>query len=342
MKTLVKMTFGSHLYGTATPESDRDYKGVFLPTTRDVLLGKIPKTFTDNTNRDPNQKNSPDDVDSEFYSLHYFLELALKGETVALDMLHAPRSALLETSLTWASLTSNRQRFYTRNLRSLVGYARRQAAKYGVKGGRLSDARQVLEILKAAGERTRIGELDLPTLEHGRWTAEYHEVHHPRGVRYYEICGKRLQATARAEHYVETMEKFVDEYGHRAKLAERNEGIDWKAISHALRAGYQTYYILTDRGFEYPLPETGYLVKVKRGEVPFAKAGAALEELIARVEDLSANSPLPERADRDWWERWLYNVMATEVGLDLLDHAQMELRMMGPREHAKGFLRGMP
>lgn len=335
MKTIVRMHFGSHLYGTATPESDRDYKGVFMPDTRDVLLGKIPKTFTRNTNRDPNQKNSSGDVDLELYSLHYFLELALKGETVALDMLHAPRSAVLETSRTWASLVSNRERFYTKNLRSLVGYARRQAAKYGVKGSRLSDARRVLEILKAAGERTRVGELDLPTMEHGRW------VDPEGGVRSYQICGKLLQETARAEHYVDTMEKFVEEYGHRAKLAERNEGIDWKAISHALRAGYQTYYILTDRGFSYPLPETDYLVRIKRGEVPFAEASTILEDLIERVEGLSANSPLPERADREWWERWLYNVMATEVGLDLLDHAQQELRMMGPRERAEGFLRGM-
>lgn len=325
MKTIVRMNFGSRLYGTATPDSDRDYKGIFLPDTRDVLLGKIPKTFTENTNRDPNQKNSPDDVDLELYSLHYFLELALKGETVALDMLHAPQSAVLETSLTWASLASNRERFYTKNLRSLVGYARRQAAKYGVKGGRLADARRVLEILKAAGERARVAELELPDLEHGCW------IEPDGGVRSYQICGKLLQETARAEHYVETMEKFVDEYGHRAKLAERNEGIDWKAISHALRAGYQTFYILTDRGFEYPLPETDYLVKVKRGEVPFAEASAALEELIDRVEELSANSTLPERADRAWWERWLASVVGRAVYAEL-----------GPKIRADRFLEGLP
>lgn len=211
MKTIVRMHFGSHLYGTATPESDRDYKGIFLPETRDVLLGKIPKTVAENTNRDPNQKNSPEDVDLELYSLHYFLELALKGETVALDMLHAPWGALIEKSLTWASLVSNRERFYTKNLRSLVGYARRQAAKYGVKGSRLADARRVLDILKAAGEGARVGELDLPALEHGLW------IEPEGGVRSYQICGKLLQETARAEHYVETMERFIEEYGHRAK-----------------------------------------------------------------------------------------------------------------------------
>lgn len=177
----------------------------------------------------------------------------------------------------------------------------------------------------AASSYARVGELDLPALEHGLW------IEPEGGVRSYQICGKLLQETARAEHYVETMERFIEEYGHRAKLAERNEGIDWKAISHALRAGYQTYYILTQRGFEYPLPETDYLVKVKRGEVPFAEASETLEVLIDLVERLSASSPLPERADRDWWERWLVSVVgrAVYVGLE-------------PKVRADRFLEGLP
>ena len=36
MDFIVKMKFGSHLYGTATAQSDVDLKGVFLPT-REVL-----------------------------------------------------------------------------------------------------------------------------------------------------------------------------------------------------------------------------------------------------------------------------------------------------------------
>lgn len=43
MKELVRMKFGSHLYGTATPESDTDIKGVFLPELRDLLLARAPR-----------------------------------------------------------------------------------------------------------------------------------------------------------------------------------------------------------------------------------------------------------------------------------------------------------
>jgi len=36
MKCIVEMVFGSHLYGTDTPESDKDYKGVFMPARDDI------------------------------------------------------------------------------------------------------------------------------------------------------------------------------------------------------------------------------------------------------------------------------------------------------------------
>lgn len=308
MNTIVKMTFGSHLYGTAGPTSDTDYKGIFMPSADQVLLGKIPKSVHLGTKRDNNAKNGPEDVDHEVYSLHYFLELALRGETVALDMLHAPRSAIEVHSLTWSRLVANRQKFYTKNLRALVGYARRQAAKYGVKGSRLSDAKQVLKILRTADVAERIGDLELPELEHGRWLGE-----DDKGIRAYQICGKKLLETARVASYLQTLEKFVESYGARARQAERNEGIDWKAISHALRAGYQVYYILTQRGFEYPLPETELLIKVKRGELQFFDVAATLEELIDTVEKLSEESTLPEHADRSWWERWLRSWVGREV-----------------------------
>jgi predicted nucleotidyltransferase len=39
MRIIVKMKFGAHLYGTATSDSDLDYKGIFLPTKEQLLLG---------------------------------------------------------------------------------------------------------------------------------------------------------------------------------------------------------------------------------------------------------------------------------------------------------------
>ncbi len=150
MNKIVVLKFGSHLYGTNTKDSDRDIKGIFMPTKEQIFLGKIPKTLPDEPKRKKAQgeKNTADDVDTEIYSLHYFIKLACEGQTVALDMLHAPRNMLLKTSEIWEDIVANREKFYTKNLKAFVGYARKQAAKYGIRSGRLSNLRKVISVLE--------------------------------------------------------------------------------------------------------------------------------------------------------------------------------------------------
>ncbi len=305
-QTLVRMVFGSHLYGLDTPESDTDYKGVFMPSKQEILLGRIPKTLRLSEGSGANGKNTAEDVDEEHYSLHYFIDLACKGETVALDMLHSRPEHWTAYSAEWLSLVAQREKFYTKNLKALVGYARRQAAKYGVKGSRLNDARRVLEWLKEMEYRSPDVRLDdlwdvFPKGEHIR----QEPATFPETVSTVDVCGKKLQSSAKAKQYIDTMDRFVEAYGARARKAERNEGIDWKAISHAFRAGYQVQGILLDGGFEYPLPQTEFLLAVKCGEVPYSEAGPRLERLIDTLEHVAAKSNLPEKVDRGYWDEWL-------------------------------------
>lgn len=304
MELLVKMTFGSHLYGTATPDSDHDYKGVFMPTAHEVLVGRIPKSFNESTG-DRVGKNTSQDVDVEIYSLHYFIRLAVQGETAALDMLHAPLDDLLVCTDVWRDLVARRARFYSRNLNAFVGYARRQASKYGIRGSRLAEAKAVLELLRSHDPSMKLGELWelLPEGEHTRKLPPS-DPRHPH--RLYQVCGRKLTDTGRIGYQIGTIEKFVEQYGERARMAESNEGIDWKAISHALRAGYQMRRILTEGTFSYPLPEAPYLVRVKRGEIPYKTVAPQLDDLIDECEQLSARSTLPERCDAAWWDGWLF------------------------------------
>ena len=120
METIVNMVFGSHLYGTSSPTSDRDYKGIFMPSREQILLQRVPHSINDST-KHGTDKNTPEDTDREQYSLHYFLYLACEGETVALDMLHAPQEFWLESSPIWEDLVLKRRQFYTKNLKALVG-----------------------------------------------------------------------------------------------------------------------------------------------------------------------------------------------------------------------------
>ena len=150
MELLVKTIFGSHLYGTNTEESDMDYKGIFMPSKKEMFLGKIPKCISETTKSGNTSKNTAEDVDTDIYSLQYFIELALQGETVALDMLHTPTHPFtIATHPIWDELVSLRSKFYTKNLKAFVGYCRRQAANYGIKGSRISAAKSVISLLRS-------------------------------------------------------------------------------------------------------------------------------------------------------------------------------------------------
>jgi hypothetical protein len=306
MKTIVKMKFGSHLYGTDTPNSDTDYKGVFMPSADQVLLGRIPKSINEQTKRGSETKNTADDVDTEIYSLHYFIHLACEGETVALDMLHAPSNMILEDSCTWRRIVDNRQKFYTRNLKAFIGYARRQAAKYGIKGSRLNDALRVVECLSNYGLK-RICDI-WDTLPEGEHIAK-----HPpneNNERMYEVCGRKVGERATIEYAHDIFKKFADAYGERAKQAARNEGIDWKAVSHTFRAAYQVKEILTEGKITFPLREADFLRNVKGGMYDYqTEIAPKLDSLMDEVEVLSAESTLPIKPDREFWDSFICNVV---------------------------------
>jgi len=308
MDLIVKMKFGSHLYGTNTESSDIDYKGVYLPTREEILLNEIPKCRSFSTGSDT-KKNSRDDVDEEIYSLHYFLKLACDGQTVAMDMLHAPENMLIESSDIWRNIVKEKRRFYTKNLSSFVDYARRQASKYGIKGSRLSAALQVISILRTQDPERKLKDVwdELPRNDHC-----HDKGFNPNGLRQYQVCGKTFQESAAIGYTLPILEKFYDDYGHRAKLAAENKNIDWKAISHALRAAFQTKEILTAGTIIFPLKEAPFLLAVKSGRLDYAgEVAPVLESLMDEVEILIRKSDLPDEVDTRFWKSFICEALET-------------------------------
>lgn len=300
------MKFGSHLYGTQIEgSSDTDFKGIFLPSEREIFLGQIPKSINETTKKTkgPGIKNTSEDVDTEIYSLHYFIRLACEGQTVALDMLHAPDNMLLHTSEVWDKIIENRNKFYTRNLKAFIGYARRQSARYGIKGSRLNDAKIFIDILKEFN--TSYSKLDdlwekIPATEHIIFIGK-----DSNGIDQVQVCGKTFGRTAKIDYVLPIIEKFYTNYGARAQAAANNEGIDWKAVSHALRAAYQVREILIDHTITFPLKEREYLLKVKKGLLPYLEVSDVLESLMSELEELTTKSSLPDHADVKFWEDFI-------------------------------------
>lgn len=306
MDLIVRMKFGAHLYGTRTEQSDLDYKGVFMPTRRQILLGRIPKCRLFTTG-DGVSKNKAGDIDEEIYVLHYFIQLAAEGQTVAMDMLHAPEDFWTVHTPVWRAIVAQRSRFYTKRLHAFVDYARRQAAKYGIKGSRLHAAAQVLHLLKNKNPEQKLTDIwqDLPRIDHCHDMGQ-----DPHGMRLYQVCGKSFQESVRIGYVIPILEKFHNDYGERARLAAANENIDWKAVSHALRAAIQIREILTRGAIHYPLQEAPFLIQVKTGRLDYTtQVAPALESLMEEVQQLLDQSNLPDQVDLQYWEDFICDVV---------------------------------
>ena len=308
---VVKMEYGSHLYGLNHAGSDTDYKAIALPTAEQIIMQQADFDIKLSTG-DQLSKNTNQDIDDEVMSLSKFLGQAMDGKNTAIDMLHASNSQTMITSDIWLELQEKRHMFYTKDMSSYVDYVQGQAAKYGVKGSRLAALKDAMAAInKHTGfdsffDTLKLGDIagDLPIGEH----AYIVEVESKVGnQKFYEICQRKFDFTNKLPYCLDNMQKIYDGYGHRAKLAESNDGVDWKAVSHALRAGYQARAIYLHGGFSYPLDETPFIMDVKLGKVDY-KTGVqpAIEELVAEVNILAENSKLPDTCDREYWNNWLY------------------------------------
>ena len=312
LNIIVKMIFGSHLYGTNTETSDRDFKGIFMPSRKQVLLGHIPKSFSFSTAKKSRrgQKNEPKDIDTEIYSFHYFIKLACEGQTVALDMLYAPEKMILESSQLWDDIVKNRNRFLTKNIQAFVGYARKQAAKYGIKGSRLEAANRAMKEIRKYGLGPSLGEIWdlLPVGEHLSFVTD------DRGNRFYQVCGRKLHDSVSFDYAYNDIKKFYDNYGELAIDAEVNINIDWKAISHALRAAFEVEELLRYGTITFPLKQAELLKSVKKGELDYVtEVAPMLEKMMDWIEQLSKISHLPDEVDRKFWDDFIIEKTFQEI-----------------------------
>lgn len=321
MREIVRIRFGSHLYGTATPESDLDFKAVFVPAARDILLGRVRESISVTTKADGDAKNTAGDIDVESYSLQKFLHLCADGQTVAMDMLFAPTFARVgHLSDLWYSVQLNRQRLLSRQVKGFLGYCRQQANKYGIKGSRVAAARAMRERIGAFHFHQKVGEIYALTPESFQGIEHVAVIQHPtrQGVTepMIEVCNRKIPFTVTAKEAFGIVDRLFQEYGKRALAAERSEGIDWKALSHAVRVGRQAIELLTTGHVTFPRPEAAHLVAIKRGELAYQPVAEEIEQLLVEVETAAEASDLPEKPDHQWIDDFVTNVYKSEVCQD--------------------------
>lgn len=326
MATIVEMKFGSHLFGTNTPSSDLDFKAVHIPSARDILLGRVKAVETANTKTSTTLRNDVGDVDRESYTLQKFLNLAAEGQTVAMDMLFATDEMMSrEPSPMWREIQRERGRLITSRAASFVGYCRTQANKYGIKGSRMAAARATVEMLEEAmghhGTTKSLEVVDIAAFVLGREHCGMIELEQRVGpntgpskmIWHLEVCNRKCPVTFSLKKAHEIYKGLFDEYGKRALAAEKNQGVDWKALSHAVRVARECIELLDTGNITFPRPEREHLIAIKTGQIAYKDVAEEIEMLLPAAEDASARSTLRPEPDRDWIDAFVLNAYGNEV-----------------------------
>ncbi len=321
MKKIIEIKFGSHLYGTNTENSDLDLKAIYLPTAREILLGTYKKTIQEQRAKLPGERNTKDDVDIEILSLDRFIELLLQGQTMALDMLFANIDDLVDENTTqlginiMAYIFRNRHEFLNKNVNAFVGYARQQAAKYGQKGFRLHAIKATLEKLNQLGPFETFAGLDENAIPN--WIIETKNEHikivdiagpNNSMVKHLDVAGRMYPFTSQVRYMRQSIQKRYEEYGARAILAEKNEGIDWKALSHAVRVNSEARELLETSKITFPRPDRQLLLDIKLGKIPYAQVAEIIEQGLEDLKECEAKSTLRAEPNREFAQDYIARI----------------------------------
>jgi hypothetical protein len=322
MNTLIKMKFGSHVYGCNTPTSDTDYKGVFIPDFKDIVLGKAPKTSVVKSTGDDHSRNTADDVDDEMFTLQGYLRMVAEGQVVALDMLFTPEEFWIEGDYAiWRYVRSFAlKNLLSKNTTAYIGYCRKQAAKYGIKGSRVAEVRDLLTLLNGFDPNAKLYEYG--EILQGFSKDKEHTQFVNNGNSWADIliecCQRKAPMTIKVKDAIQIYQKVFDAYGARALMAEQSEGVDWKAMHHAIRCCYEAIELLDFHKITFPLSEREYLLKVKKGEFEYKEVSEFLEQMMANVEKAKERSKLPEEPNWEALDNFVFGFYV-DVGFKSLE-----------------------
>ena len=307
---LVKMMFGSHVYGTNLPTSDRDFKGVFIPDAQDLVMQRASKHIRNSTKKDDSKRNTAEDVDDELFSIQTYMELIRQGQTVALDMLFTPKelyvTPLSEVDELWWKIVDNKNLLIHKGTNAFVGYTKAQAAKYGHKGDRLAALNLFMTEMASWDGKQELGVYDnllrLLVTQANSKEVEIVNIPTPNGhdgttrdMPHLSLANKKVGYTCTVDYARQVYQLALDKYGHRARLAESNDGIDWKATMHAVRIASEAKELLLTGFITFPRPEAELLLKIRTGQVPYKEVEELIEKGLADIKDAEINSILSNK-----------------------------------------------
>ncbi|CAA6816980.1 MAG: Thioredoxin, phage-associated [uncultured Sulfurovum sp.] len=314
--------YGSKLYGTDNPNSDTDYKGIFIPYKNDVLLKRDLEHYNFNSN-EKNTRNSKDDIDLQLFSIYKFFSLLKKGETGAMDILFSmfreDTQIHNDTSFT-SIIMENYKKFYNRNLHSFIGYCVGQSKVYNVRGERFNELHSFVKYFNALVKEQGANKLEsmFPQIDELFANNLYKYINYvladtsrgsgvPKQGKYVEVLGKRFLGTVTVAYFSEKITEMEEQFGNRARASAK--GVDFKALSHAVRVIDEVEELIDHAFISFPLKNRVYITSVKEGNEKLEDVMDYIDQKLNTVQEKLELSDLPNRSDEAFIDRLILKLL---------------------------------
>lgn len=311
-KLLFLTKYGSHLYGTNTLESDLDVAGIYAPSYKSLFTVNSPESlhYTSGNNY---SKNSNSDVDIKLYSIQYWLYKKLRSMDInALDVFFAinDKNSHIFKNRCMDELYKNRSKILSvdeiMNV-SYLQYARKQVKKYGLKGTKVWVYLKIckyIEDMEQTGKNISVLKLkdiyeDLILLIEDESLVSLiekfidpnipEENKDPELLVFLKVAEQLHDLNISIKEFYKRIKVKDSQLGSRAHLAMENNGVDWKACSHAVRAITQVKDFYITGSMNFPVANSDVLISIKKGELNWQEVEMMINSGLEEVSQLRLN-----------------------------------------------------
>lgn len=291
-KVICRCITGSHLYGTATPESDIDIRGIFIPT-EEFYLGFMEKV-------EQVESHKPDET---YWEITKFFRLCCDNNPNILELLFVPLYSEYTEYYTreWEEILVNRHLFLSSKARhTFSGYAVSQLH-------RIKQHREWLlnpPTKKPERQYFNLPETNIITSDQ---INAYDELLNRGevleiGLQTLEVLQKEKAYFNSVRHWKQYQTWKEERNKSRAEL-EFKFGYDTKHASHLFRLISEGIELLTKGTITFPRPEAKDLLDIRQGKYSYedlmARIDSDIDSAFTKIENQIILPHSPNRKDTD-------------------------------------------
>jgi predicted nucleotidyltransferase len=303
-KVVFLIQAGSHFFDLHTEQSDKDFKGIYMPSLEEFKNGEPKRkqiAYKTNPGNKLNKKNTSEDIDFELFSITKFLGLLGKGDFNMIEMLYAPDNKILVNSEYMEYLRHIKSALTVNDISAFLGFIKKEYTRYGVNIYHYGIQDNFLKFLSTYHDHTRLksiwGDIKKYAEEDSQISFTTSTTGNNHIVPAVKIAQRLYHSTVSVGHIRDAIQRRLDTYGHRQRNMAK-DGVEFKGLYHALRLIYEANDLYDYGELRFPLSADRHkmLLSIKTSNIDqkvlFDLIDNEIEKLYDREKEITSNKKI--------------------------------------------------